>query len=216
MAWRGLARQGEGANGAMKRLKWARHGGARPGEVWQGMVWQGEGAYGAEKRRETMGAKIYKNGLPYAPDIRRLDDAFPTPEEGQVLRYEQFEEVLNYSRVETRFRTVISSWRRTLWRTRNIDTEAVPSVGIKILEPADRVKIREKDMILKARLLGRTRQRFASAPRERLNVEGQQRYDHVMLYTGRVQQAIDDAKKALPADIAPVKSLPKPKLIKNG
>jgi hypothetical protein len=37
-----------------------------------------------------------------------------------------------------------------------------------------------------------------------------------MLLTGRIQAAIDDVKKQLPADIAPVKSLPKPKLIKNG
>jgi hypothetical protein len=160
--------------------------------------------------------KIYKKGLPYAPDIRRLDDAFPTPDEGQLLRYEQIEEVLHCRRTETRFRTVLASWRRSLWRTRNIDTEAVAGTGIKILEPAERVKLREKDMLLKARLLGRTRQRFASAPRERLNAEGQQRYDHIMLFTGRIQAAIDDAKKSLPADIAPVKSLPKPKLVKNG
>jgi hypothetical protein len=163
-----------------------------------------------------MGIRIYKRGLPYGPELRRLDEAFPLPQEGEVLRYEQIEEVLHHGRTESRFKTVLYSWRRSLWRSRNIDTEALAGIGIKILEPADRAALREKGILRKSRQVRLERQRYASTPRERLNAEGQQRYDHVMLLTGRIQAAIDDVKKQLPADIAPVKSLPKPKLIKNG
>src|SRR5580765_6333138 len=107
-----------------------------------------------------MGTRIYKRGLPYGPELRRLDDAFPLPQEGEVLRYEQIEEVLQHGRTESRFKTVLYAWRRSLWRSRNIDTEALAGIGIKILEPADRAALREKGILRKSRQVKLERQKY--------------------------------------------------------
>src|SRR5262245_45786503 len=112
--------------------------------------------------------QIYKKGIPYAPDIKRLDEAFPMPEEGDTLSYEQLAFVLKLEKESTRFRSILTSWRRGLLRSRNIDTEAVARVGIKVLAPDERSKVREKDITNKARLLGRQRYKYALIPRERL------------------------------------------------
>lgn len=154
-------------------------------------------------------------GIPYGPDIRKLEEAFPNPQEDQVIKSEEFEKIIRVEQKTSRFYGVINAWRRRLRNERNIDSEWVPSVGVKILNPADRLKVSETNIKHGIRKTNRAYRRLAITPRERLDEVGQQRYDHQMQVAAKLVSAGREAKKELAIDLAPVKSLPKPKLVVN-
>lgn len=158
---------------------------------------------------------ILVNGIPYGPDIRRLEETYPSPQEDQIITSDEFEKLLRIPQKTSRFYGVINAWRRRLRADRNIDSEWVPSVGVKILNPADRLKVSEGNIKHGIRKTSRAYRRLAITPRERLDEVGQQRYDHQMLVAAKLVAAGRDAKKELAIDLAPVKSLPKPKLVVN-
>lgn len=155
------------------------------------------------------------NGIPYGPDIRKLEEAYPNPEEDQVFTHKELEALLRIEQKSQRYYGVINSWRRRLRNERNIDSEWVHGVGVKILNPADRLKVSEGNIKQGIRHTGRAFRRLAITPRERLDAVGQQRYDHQLQVGAKLTAAMNDAKKELAIDLAPVRSLPKPKLVVN-
>lgn len=155
-------------------------------------------------------------GIPYGPDIRKLEEAYPNPEEDQIIKSGDFETIIRVPQKTSRFYGVINAWRRRLRAERNIDSEWVQGVGVKILNPADRLKVSEGNIKHGIRKTSRAYRRLAITPRERLDGVGQQRYDHQMQVAAKLVQAGRDANKELAIDLAPVKSLPKPKLVVNG
>lgn len=154
-------------------------------------------------------------GIPYGPDIRKLEETFPNPQEDQVIKSEELEKIIRVPQKTGRFYGVINAWRRRLRNERNIDSEWVQGVGVKILNPADRLKVSEGNIKQGIRRTGRAFKRLGIVPRERLDAVGQQRYDHALQVASKLIIAGRDAKKELAIDLAPVKSLPKPKLVVN-
>jgi len=155
------------------------------------------------------------NGIPYGPDVRKLEEAFPTPDEDQVIRHSEFEALIKIPAKTNRYYGVVNAWRRRLRNDRNIDSEWIHGIGLKFLNPADRLKESERNIKQGIRHTGRAFRRLAIVPRERLDGIGQARYDHAMGVAAKLSQAGRDAKKELAIDLAPVKSLPKPKLVVN-
>lgn len=154
-------------------------------------------------------------GIPYGPDIRKLDETFPNPQEDQIIKSEDFEKIIRTPQHTQRFYGVINAWRRRLRADRNIDSEWVRGVGVKILNPADRLKVSEGNIKHGIRKTNRAYRRLAVTPRDRLDAVGQQRYDHQLQVAAKLIAAGREAKKELAIDLAPVKSLPKPKLVVN-
>ena len=155
------------------------------------------------------------NGISYGPDVRKLEEAFPSPDEDTIITSEELEKIITTPQKSGRFYGVINAWRRRLRADRNIDSEWVHGVGVKILNPADRLKVSETNIKQGIRKTGRAFRRLAITPRDRLDVVGQQRYDHQLQVAAKLTQAGRDAKKELAIDLAPVKSLPKPRLVVN-
>lgn len=155
------------------------------------------------------------SGIPYGPDIRKLEETYPNPEEDQVIKHEDFETIIRTPQKTARYYGVINAWRRRLRADRNIDSEWIQGVGVRILNPADRLKVSEFNIKQGIRHTGRAFRRLAVTPRERLDAVGQQRYDHQLTVGAKLIQAGREAKKELAIDLAPVKSLPKPKLVVN-
>lgn len=155
------------------------------------------------------------NGVPYGPDIRKLEEAYPSPEEDQVLQHATLEALLKIPQKSQRYYGVINGWRKRLRNDRNIDSEWVHGVGLKILNPADRLKESERNVKQGIRHTGRAFRRLAIVPRERLDAVGQARYDHALQVASKLTQAGRDAGRQLAIDLAPIKSLPKPKLVVN-
>lgn len=155
------------------------------------------------------------NGIPYGPDIHKLEEQWPSPEEDQVIAHKEFEALLKIESKTSRYYGVVNAWRRRLRNDRNIDSEWIHGVGLKFLNPADRLIESERNIKQGIRHTGRAFKRLAVVPRERLDSVGQARYDHAIGVAAKLQQAGRDAKKELAIDLAPVKSLPKPKLVVN-
>lgn len=155
------------------------------------------------------------NGIPYGPDVLKLEEKFPTPQEDQIIRHAEFEALLRIEPKTSRYYGVVNMWRRRLRNERNIDSEWIHGIGLKILNPADRLKESERNVKQGIRHTGRAFRRLAIVPRERLDNIGQQRYDHALQTAAKLTQAGKDAQRELAIDLAPVKSLPKPKLVVN-
>ena len=155
------------------------------------------------------------NGIPYGPDVRKLEETYPSPEEDSILRHTELETLLKIEQKTQRYYGVINTWRRRLRTERNIDSEWVHGVGLKILNPADRLKESERNIKQGIRHTGRAFKRLAITPRERLDSVGQARYDHALQVASKLTTAGREAGRELAIDLAPVKSLPKPKLVVN-
>lgn len=154
-------------------------------------------------------------GIPYGPDVRKLEEAYPSPTEDQIITHDEFEKTIRVEQKTPRFYGVINAWRRRLRNERNIDSEWIQGVGVKILNPADRLKVSEGNIKHGICKTSRAFRRLAITPRERLDAVGQQRYDHQLAVAAKLVTAGRDAKRDLAIDLAPVKSLPKPKLVVN-
>jgi hypothetical protein len=156
------------------------------------------------------------NGIPYGPDVRKLEEAFPSPDEDQIIRHGELEALLKIPSKTSRYYGVVNGWRKKLRNDRNIDSEWIHGIGLKILNPADRLIESERNVKQGIRHTGRAFRRLAIVPRDRLDAIGQARYDHAIGVAAKLTQAGRDAKRELAIDLAPVKSLPKPKLVSNG
>lgn len=66
-------------------------------------------------------AGLVLGGLPTGPDVKKLVAAFPDIKPGDVIEYDDVEDVLGFKRKEreSRWRTVTDAWRRFLKREHN-------------------------------------------------------------------------------------------------
>lgn len=149
------------------------------------------------------------NGIPYGPDILRLEETFGQRQEDEIITHAELTEVLRIDATNGRYYAVVNAWRRRLKTQRNIDTTWERNIGLKILNPADRLRISETDIQRGIRKTGRGFRRMAIIPRERLDEVGQRRFDHALQVASKLMTATRDANKELAVDLAPIKSLPK-------
>lgn len=166
---------------------------------------------------ETKEAKPFRGGLPYAPDVKRLTEAFPVSElqEGKVITHEELEPIVKAKRGTQRYYSVVDSWTAKQRNENGIYIVWVQGTGIKVLNPAEILQHGETKVRQKIKQTGRAVRTFAWVDRERLDDIGQKRYDHQCLVAQRINESLNAARKELAIDLAPVKSLPKPKLVKN-
>ena len=158
-------------------------------------------------------AKIWKSGLPYEPQSQKLKDAYPLPEEGMLISHDDLEKLVNEKVQTQRYYGICNSWRRYLFNSLGIDTAWIPGDGIKVLSPAERLKAGETDYHVGARKTKRGVRRTAATPRDRLDTIGQQRFDHDMIVMSRTVASLNQDRKELAVELAPVKSLPRPKIV---
>lgn len=167
---------------------------------------------------DTREAKPFRGGLPYGPDVKRLNEAFPVSElqEGKVIRHEELEPIVKAKHGTQRFYSVVNSWIAKQRNENGIYIAWIQGIGIKVLNPAEILQHGETRVRQKITQTGRAVRTFAWVDRERLDDIGQKRYDHQCLIAQRIKDSLNAARKELAIDLAPVKSLPKPKLVKTG
>lgn len=162
---------------------------------------------GRQQQKEK--AKPYFGGIPYGPQVNRLKDKFPKPEEGTVFTHGELEGIISEPIGTQRYYGVVNSWRTYLLHDLGIDSAWLPGEGLKILNPAERLKVGEDQFRQGLRKTRRAFRRTAIIPRERLDDLGRQRFDHQMKVMAKLSTAAVEAGRGLAIDLAPVKSLPK-------
>lgn len=162
-------------------------------------------------------AKPFRGGLPYAPDVKRLTEAFPAPEltEERVIQHEELEVIAKANKGAQRYYSVVNAWMMHQRNENGIFMVWVPSVGIKVLPPEEVMLFAENRVRQKSKQTRRAVKLFRWVDGDRLDEVGRKRLDHQMLVGARIDQELARDYREMAIDLAPVASLPKPKLIKK-
>jgi hypothetical protein len=158
-------------------------------------------------------SKIITGGVPYALDVKRLTEAFPVNDltEDRVITHEDLEGTIQLRRGTQRYYGVINSWLHKMKQEAGIYMIWEPGDGVKVLNPAGllfhaetRTRQKIKQTVRAIRIYGHVEQR-----RDRLDETGRARLDHMVRVANKTKEAIEQARKDMAVELAPVKSLPK-------
>ncbi|MBX3703979.1 MAG: hypothetical protein KF822_09415 [Steroidobacteraceae bacterium] len=153
-------------------------------------------------------SKPFFGGIPADIDVRKLEERFGDPQEGQEFGHDEVEAVLGLERGSNRYRTVTDAWRRRLLNQRNIEVGAVPGVGFRCLTPAERV-----DGSLKGFRTG-TRQQLRSVRRAAVVRTEDEGLRHKQDLLRRYGAAISAEASNMMQEIEPPKAQPQmPRLV---
>jgi hypothetical protein len=142
-----------------------------------------------------MKAKLFVGGVSTEPDVKRLLETFGCPDEGKVISYADVEAMLGIERTTSRFRTVVTAWRRQLKKLHNVEMFTLSGVGYRVLAPADRVVGSVNEFARGVRKIGRAVTRIESVPVERLDQKQQKSAEHTRrLMHATLSQARSDSK----------------------
>ena len=156
----------------------------------------------------------FRGGIPYAPLVKKLEEAFPLPVEGQIISYETLEGIIGERYGTARYYNICTAWRKRLFVKLNIDFDWEVGSGIKILTPPERLDTSERQFLRKSRQVMKAYGRHQKTPRERLDSIGQQRYDHDTVVMSRTVLELRDSQKKLAIELNPTKYLPRPEFDK--
>lgn len=149
-------------------------------------------------------SKPFFGGVPTAGDVKKLLEAFPDPEVGEVIPYARVAEIIKVDSASNRFRTVTTAWRRAVLRTQNFRMEAVSGRGFRRLPEIERSR---GNRIGWRRDQGRAAQKtrdLALTDTKEFDSRELQSHDHAR----RVMQAHVEYTATAVREIAPPKPIP--------
>lgn len=155
---------------------------------------------------------VFLNGLPYGPDLRKLNEVFPVSKltEGTIITYDELQQACGYQYGSSRFYALIKSWMGHQRDENRIFMIFESKTGVKVLDPAQIMEHGERRVRQKITQTGRAVRIFSWVDRDRLDDVGKRRLDHQARVVSLLKDSLDTAKKQLAIELAPVKSLPRP------
>ena len=139
---------------------------------------------------------IFNAGVPTAPDVTRLEEAFPDLPDGKLIQWDEMETVLHFTKTDSRFRTVVGAWRKKLERERNIILGAVAGVGLEVLTREQRCEVGGSKLKRGIRSVKRGGAVILKTDRTGLPDEVCRAADHVVRLSAMITQtAATEAKK---------------------
>lgn len=153
----------------------------------------------------------YYGGVPYDPDVRKLQERFGVPEVGEIIRYEALAKVVDAEPGTGRFRGVVDAWLRRLLREHNVEAKTLRGVGFEFMTPNERVDEGARRSRLNARQLGRITRKVGMVPSSELDPLHLQIQDHILLANQRVllEANARDRKRAQLTGVEAYKQNPK-------
>jgi len=145
--------------------------------------------------------KPYFGGVPTDPDIKKLREAFPAErlEMGQVIPYEEVEEVIGTAKKSARFRTVTTRWRRLVEReTGNTVIGTERGVGFKVLDNRQKLDL-SNDILEQA--LRRSRRSYQVTGRINLEQLTQDERDRLLMVQKRSAAVVATAQIQRTSDL---------------
>lgn len=151
-------------------------------------------------------SKIFFGGIPTAPDVKKLREAFPKIAEGTDFTHEQISAVLGgMDPKSSRYRCVTLAWRKEMLNTHNIEIAAVSNIGFRALCGAERLDTNVKGFKHGARKQGKHIRRVGMVRAETLTEQEQSKQLHFM----RLGAAVLSQASSMMKEIEP----PKPREI---
>ena len=170
----------------------------------------------AEDKKDTIReAQGFRGGMPYGPDVKRLDEVFPLASliEGRVIEHKDLGNVLRLKPGPGRYYAVVDAWRAKMEREYDLILLWKKGVGIYVALPHERFQHGKSKTMQHMRGVKRGIREALSTPRERLTEDGQRGFDHFARNAIVLKTALEEARKKFPIDVPVIKSLPKPKLV---
>jgi len=88
----------------------------------------------------TEKATVYFAGVPTAPAVQAIRDAYPDLKPGDVVRYDALEKIIGEPRSANRWHTVVTKWRHRIEVDDNLMTRAIPNTGYEVLDAKGRIE----------------------------------------------------------------------------
>ncbi len=143
-------------------------------------------------------ARAFFGGVPTDPEINRLKAHFPPGDlfEGRIITHDQVAEIIHAPYGSSRYKTVTTRWRNQVTRNYGIMVGSVAGVGFKILNDAE--KVDQQARHLKSSLVQNGKSFLVASTVDEGNLTAQKRkeYEHYLLRSIAVQQAIQLKSKA--------------------
>jgi len=210
MAWQGGARLGMARHGWARhgtRLGMARRGGAgrgmEHGVARRGAAWQGK-EHGLNCKKIKIGvlkmSKQFFGGVPTDIEVKQLSEKFGVPVAGQVIKYQEISDAIGVQRVDGRWQSVVSAWRKKLERENNIIMKAIDNIGFEALNAAGRVELSAKVFKQAVRRTGRAANIAAQTNRAELNEDQKRVCDHIQNTGAALRLAAAQASRQIKWD----------------
>ncbi len=136
-------------------------------------------------------------GMPTKPDVDRLMEHFGIPKEDQLLPWGDIEGVIGHRRGTHRFATVLSAWRRRLFREHNVVLDSVPGEGLVALSPDGRVEFGVRKERCGVRLIGVGLKVITLSDRGRMTPENSKAADAAERRGAAIKLALATSAKAV-------------------
>lgn len=158
-------------------------------------------------------SNLFLGGIPTDIELKALLDKFGAPDPG-LISYSEIEQAVNVDRDTHRFRTIVTRWRKKLFRDYNIDTAAAKNEGIRILTEPERVDESESAFGRSAKGIVRAHVRVRSVRSETLDTRTLKKHEHLVRATLVATDAIKTAARDYARALGPKEQ--RPQLFANG
>lgn len=149
-------------------------------------------------------SKLFFGGIPTAPDVKKLREAFPRIEDGTDFTHEQIQAVIGLHPKSARYRGVTLAWRKEMLKDHNIEIAAVAAVGFRALTGPERIESNIKGFKHGARKQGKHLRRVGMVPSETLAPSYRDKQTHFM----RLGAAVLSQAGAMMKELEPPRAQP--------
>ncbi len=148
-----------------------------------------------------MESNLYFNGLPTGPAVKKLEEKWPDVESlrGTMLSHADLEALIGEKRTASRYRTVMSAWRRKLLNESGIvlTGRGAGGEGYRVLSDNDQVSFSVSEERGVGRKLRMCHVAVANVNPEKLSPEKLKIREYMMISMGRIQAAMLHRKAAV-------------------
>ena len=144
-------------------------------------------------------SKLFLGGIPTAPDVKKLREAFDGLEVGAEISHQEVEEITDCDRKSSRYRSVTTAWRKEVLRELNVQIESVPGEGFRILNATERLIHGHKRFSEGTRKQARSIRRVSMIPDKELTQIERSKRDHMQRIGAKIIEHATDFAKQLEA-----------------
>jgi len=118
-------------------------------------------------------------GVPTDPDVKRIRERWPDTElkEGDTISYEDVEETIGSARLDTRFQSVTTRWRRLVFKETGKLLECNPNVGFVVASNGEKLNHGQRKLRSAFKAVRRSAEVTETIDRDKLDNEEKGRLD---------------------------------------
>lgn len=130
-------------------------------------------------------------GRPCDPQVRTLMESIGNAlQPGMDVLHEQIEGAIGEKRASNRYKTLVSVWRKRLFREKGLHTTALNGVGFHVCKGDERIEDARRDMKRSARVLASGVVKAEMSPLEELSESGRRQREYMITHVAARVQAL--------------------------